>query len=407
MHILFVCFLSSYHKSFIRDNCTASIITTEKSILSDRTNLNLYEQIYLVESLDNHEKIHAYARQENDLRKVNTVISFAEEYYPTGLLVSKYIEATFFPNPNVVRYLQDKLLVRHRLTDNKLNSVRCTHVKTRKDIKKFIRTIQKSVILKPRLASGSRAVIKIESESDIDDALSYYEIWAEGQPMMLEELVCGIEYSVEMFSENSSHYFIALIQKLISPVHFVGIGHLFPAEIDVNLKLKIIKFVKDVLTCLNIENGPSHTEVIVNSSGNIYLIETHIRSGGARIREMLDHTLSLDPIDLWAKQYHNEKIADYIAKIPPYTKGAAIYFDTPKTKGVINQVDVSEALSLNGVIDAGNYRPLGRVSLGVAHHSRMRIAFIMTEDKNTLEALRVAKIAARKIRYSINEQATE
>jgi biotin carboxylase len=62
--------------------------------------------------------------------------------------------------------------------------------------------------------------------------------------------------------------------------HFIETGHMEPAPIAPDILEKVKKIVEHALNTLGLENGASHTELKIDSSGNIKLIEIGGRMGG-------------------------------------------------------------------------------------------------------------------------------
>ena len=56
--------------------------------------------------------------------------------------------------------------------------------------------------------------------------------------------------------------------------------HHQPADITPDVHRRIRDMVEKALDALKIENSPSHTEIKLNSSGGLYIIETGARMGG-------------------------------------------------------------------------------------------------------------------------------
>ena len=62
--------------------------------------------------------------------------------------------------------------------------------------------------------------------------------------------------------------------------HFIEMQHHQPADITLEQTNRIKETVEKALTALKIENSPSHTEIKLNSKGELYIIEIGARMGG-------------------------------------------------------------------------------------------------------------------------------
>ena len=65
--------------------------------------------------------------------------------------------------------------------------------------------------------------------------------------------------------------------------HFIEMQHHQPANISEQQSKAIRDMVEKALTALKIENSPSHTEIKLNSHGELYIIEIGARLGGGHI----------------------------------------------------------------------------------------------------------------------------
>ena len=98
--------------------------------------------------------------------------------------------------------------------------------------------------------------------------------------ILVEQFIEGKEYSVEFISQNGKHQYLQITEKITTNApNFIEKFHFQPAEIQENLKLKVIKILKNALTALKIKNGASHSEIKIFKD-NVYIIEIASRMGG-------------------------------------------------------------------------------------------------------------------------------
>ena len=137
------------------------------------------------------------------------------------------------------------------------------------------------VIVKPVDSGGSQGIGKVDSPNELVEAYKYAVEYSRTSKVIIEEFVDGREFSVEYISHNGKHYFLQVTDKVTSgPPHFVEMQHHQPADISFELKERIKQMVEEALTALKIENSASHTEIKLNSKGQLYIIETGARMGG-------------------------------------------------------------------------------------------------------------------------------
>ena len=137
------------------------------------------------------------------------------------------------------------------------------------------------VIVKPVDSGGSQGICKVESPEQLFEAYRYAIDYSRTSKAIIEEFIDGREFSVEYISHQGRHYFLQLTDKITSgPPRFVEMQHHQPADVSADIYNAIRDLVETSLTALKIENTPSHTEIKLNSKGELYIIETGARMGG-------------------------------------------------------------------------------------------------------------------------------
>lgn len=137
------------------------------------------------------------------------------------------------------------------------------------------------VIVKPTDRSGSRGIYKLESPEGLEEAVR--SAMAEGfeKKALVEEFAEGQEYSVEGISFGGTHHILAVTKKYTTGApHFIETGHLEPAPVSDEMYRKIVAVVTHALDSLGIQNSASHSEIKIDDSGNIRIIEIGGRMGG-------------------------------------------------------------------------------------------------------------------------------
>jgi len=137
------------------------------------------------------------------------------------------------------------------------------------------------LIVKPTDRSGSRGVTKVSSEKELELAIVRAASESFISEHIVEQFITGREYSVEMISWQGEHHFLQITEKETSgEPYYVEKAHHQPAALPVVMKEKIIALIKKSLTCLGIEFGASHSEILLTAEGNIYIVEIGARMGG-------------------------------------------------------------------------------------------------------------------------------
>lgn len=137
------------------------------------------------------------------------------------------------------------------------------------------------VIVKPTDRSGSRAVTKVERMEELEEAIKAAVAQAFEKKAIVEEYISGAEYSVETISFRGEHRCLAITRKFTTgEPHYIEVGHLQPAPLTEEMEEKVKENVFRALDALKVEFGAGHSELRIDSKGNIRIIEIGSRMGG-------------------------------------------------------------------------------------------------------------------------------
>ncbi len=251
----------------IEDDISTDPLNTISPINSIKVDFRRSKDIFsIIESICNNREVYAC------YTGVEQSAGFAH-------LVSKKFNLPY-QSCNNFNHINNKLVMRQIINSKSPSIVPAQRVTEYKTILNFVKKNGKS-ILKPFRGYGSKGILTV----DIDNVNSFQT--TELKDCMIEKFIVGDEYSVEAFSYHSDHKLIGITHKIVDTETFSEKGHIFPADLPNKLANNIWKTVKEYLTYLELKNGPSHTEIKVNSQG-IYLIETHNRPGADHIPQLIE-----------------------------------------------------------------------------------------------------------------------
>lgn len=136
-------------------------------------------------------------------------------------------------------------------------------------------------IVKPVDRSGSRGVNLVHNFEQLQKAVEESIDESFLSESIIEEFIEGDEYSIESYSNGGSHFILQITEKITSGApRFIEKAHLAPAILENDLEEKIKQVVAKALTDLKVEFGASHSEIKVDKSGEIKIIEIGSRMGG-------------------------------------------------------------------------------------------------------------------------------
>ncbi|MDY2729776.1 MAG: ATP-grasp domain-containing protein [Clostridium sp.] len=141
--------------------------------------------------------------------------------------------------------------------------------------------VEYPVIIKPTDRSGSRGINKIFSFDEMQGAVDAAIDVSFSKKALIEEFAEGREFSIEYISQNGKHNFLAVTEKFTTGApHFIETGHMQPARITKEQEDHIKEIIPRALDALGIKNSASHSELKIDSNGNIKIIEIGARMGG-------------------------------------------------------------------------------------------------------------------------------
>lgn len=142
-------------------------------------------------------------------------------------------------------------------------------------------------IVKP-IPSCAKKGLSIAYDGDMFDSAIKYANEFYPEKILIEEFIEGCEVSVETISCRGKHYVVQITDKETSGApHFVELSHHQPSSLYNEIQTKIKDVVLLMLNEVGFVTGATHTELKINSNGEIYLIEINPRGGGDEISSKL------------------------------------------------------------------------------------------------------------------------
>ncbi|MDD6194963.1 MAG: ATP-grasp domain-containing protein [Lachnospiraceae bacterium] len=136
------------------------------------------------------------------------------------------------------------------------------------------------LIVKPTDRSGSRGIFKVTDESQLEEAIRCAAEYSFEHKAIVEGYLEGKEYSCECISYQGKHTLLAITEKYTTGApSFIERGHIQPSGLSKEVAESVRTTVYNALDVLQVENGPSHTEIRI-SGKKINIIEIGSRMGG-------------------------------------------------------------------------------------------------------------------------------
>ena len=265
------------------------------------------------------------------------------------------------------------------------------------EVNKIKDSIVYPCITKPTDNAGSRGVMLVQKEEDIEKAFCYSSENGRSGSVIIEEYMQGSEVSVEIIVTNGNVHVLQVTDKLTTGApHFVEMGHSQPSRLsddEVNsIKLLAEKAVKAV----GISDGPAHVEIMLTKDGP-KMVELGARMGGDCI------TTHLVPLSTGIDMI--KATIDVACGINPditkkFEKGSAIrYLSVPS--GVIRSIEgVDEALRIDGVKEITIAKNVGD-TVGKIGSSVDRAGFVIAQADTAEEAVAICEKVLETVKISV------
>lgn len=213
-------------------------------------------------------------------------------------------------NSKAIKICRNKYLTKSMLRNSSINIPSYKLIRNKSDIKEYMETINKSIIIKPLDAAGAIGVFKLDNPEDIDRVYksmqflnhseSYKEIGKEFNEFWIaEEYIKGYEISVESITYEGNTTTIAIHDKMnaVEAPYFLEEFFITPSmRMSTELQDTILSNVKEILEKIGFENGITHIEFRIRD--NIpYLIEINPRPGGILVVESTYYSTKINLLE--------------------------------------------------------------------------------------------------------------
>lgn len=259
-------------------------------------------------------------------------------------------------------------------------------------------------ISKPTDNAGSRGVMLIKNESEMNAALDWSFKCSRGGKIVIEEYMRGPEVSVEAFVIGGVPSILQITDKITTGApHFVEMGHSQPSGLNADTQNRIKDLVGRAALSLGINNCAVHAEAIVTEVGP-KMVELGARLGGDCI------TTNLVPLSTGIDMVKG--VINVALGVKPdleqkFSKGSAIrYLDA--APGLITCITgVEEAKIIEGIQEIDFTKSVGVYHKGIAGGSGERIGFVIAQGETAEDAVRICEEAKNRITITTDSKAPE
>lgn len=235
-----------------------------------------------------------------DLRDLGAILAYAAKVKPDYVISDEcdyshfaqavIAESLHIPGPSILnaQISANKYLQKMRAAASGVLVPKFSLIKSIEDIHEFVKDIPYPIILKPIDNRGSFGVVKVECENDIVNAYTKALINSHSRLVLAEEFIEGYEITIDGYCFASGAKSLSLAKKNKSGLKVqVSMDIKYPGEIPSEIYEKAMENNEIVNKGLGYTFGMTHSEYMINSEGEIYLMESANRGGGVFTSEII------------------------------------------------------------------------------------------------------------------------
>ena len=314
---------------------------------------------------------------------MRTVAAVAKECGLIGISADTAVKAT------------DKAEMREALKKAGVPIPKFLKVKSVDEFWEAVQQMQGAFMVKPADSSGSRGIFKVEDKAVAAEAYEYAKKYSKNGNVVVEECMVGPEVSVETLAIDGEIHVIQITDKITTGApHFVEMGHTQPTRLDCADAIKRAAIAAN--KAIGIENGPSHTEIIVTDEGT-KIVELGARLGGDCITtHLVPLSTGVNMVEACIKIALGEK-PDITPKI---NCGSAIrYFR--QHAGIVKKIEGIEAAGkMPGVKQIAIVHGVGEKITDIVD-SGSRMGFVVVQGSDADDAEKRCETARETIKVEI------
>ena len=279
--------------------------------------------------------------------KIDGVISYASDIALATVLAIR--EALDLPglNKGPLEVSLDKSQQRVLFAEKGLSQPKFSVVTCADELDDAAQKLGFPLVLKPVDNSGSRGISMVVDYQELRVAFEgAYEHSQKGQ-VILEEFVKGTELTVEGISIDGKHHILAISDKYKPEgAYRVATQLAYPAAISEKTRQEVIELMTQAYNAAEVDNTPTHSEVIITLEGRPKIIEVGCRGGGFYVFTRVVQAVSnYDIVGNWTRLC----LGDPLEPIVRENKGAVLRFFVAHPGKLLTISGFEEAMTLPGV----------------------------------------------------------
>mgnify|MGYP005989828229 CR=1 FL=1 len=231
-------------------------------------------------------------------KKINGIFTIASDLaVPTVNFVQKKLKIN--PNKNFdAKFTTNKFFMKKKFIENNIPTSNFIKLSTKKKLQQFLTKNKLPLVLKPIFSYGQKGIFLINNKNELNKKILLAKKNCQHKSALIEEYKEGYEINIILIVENYKIKNFFISKRLTQPNKTFGIAdqHIYPAQVPLNLKKKIIKDLNNLILSLNFKSGILYPQIMIKDN-NYFFIEIASRVPGGFMREMMLLANGLDPIE--------------------------------------------------------------------------------------------------------------
>ncbi len=270
------------------------------------------------------------------------------------------------------------------------------------DVPAALGKIAGTAIFKPVDSAGSRGVTVVAPGGPWEAAFQAALKGSSSGEVIIEAFITGVEHTVETFTHRGKTTVLAVTAKQKVPGTSNTVAcELASAQLGDSLRGEVCDVVARALDALGYTDGPGHTEFLLTSENQIFLVESAGRGGGFMVADgIVPWTSGFDMTCACALQ------AAGLEPVVPErigTRSVVLRF-VPSKAGTVQEVngfetadEIADVMS-EPMVEVGQH-------VGSASTDGDRMAFILAADDTIAGAIAKADARERRIKIQVKPAA--
>ncbi len=266
-----------------------------------------------------------------------------------------------------------------------------------KEAKRTIRDFGFPVVVKPVDNAGARGVSKVENWKQLEFAFKWAKKHSRCGKILVEKFMEGCPISVEEFVYKRKKIILVTSDKeKTPPPYLVDTLVCFPSKFENSERWirKIETVAKKATKAVGIDNSPAHIEMMMTEKGPM-LIELGARGAGFKVfTDIIPNITGVDVLEATINLAVGEK-----PNLKKTKKKGSVLLFFKNTPGRLRKVvGVASAKKISGIYEIDIYVKPGDI-IRPLRCGDDRIGHIISLGNNREHALKIAKMAEKKIKF--------